>query len=56
MSIPLHRYWNSAQISQKLHIGTGTIKCGTGTIMLLVIFCLGVSVPVRVVPVPEGHW
>ena len=38
---PLHRNWKYAQILQKLHIGTGTSKCGTGTTMLLVIFCLG---------------
>ena len=30
-SVPLHQYWNSTQIPQKLHVGTGTSKCGTST-------------------------
>ena len=55
MNVPLHWNQNSAQFPQILHVGTGTSKCGTGTTLLLVTFCLGVLVPVRVVPVPLGH-
>ena len=28
--VPLHQDWNSAQVPQKLQVGTGTSKCGTG--------------------------
>ena len=52
MSVPLHPDWNSAQVLQKLHVGTGTSKCGTGTKSVMVLHCLGVPVPVYLVPVP----
>ena len=55
MSVPLHKDWNSAQVPQILHAGTGTSKCGTGTKSVLVLHCLGVSVPVYWVPVPLPH-
>ena len=54
-SVPFHRSWNSAQIPRKVHVGTSTSKCGTGTKRLLVIFCFGVLVPVCLVPVPIGY-
>ena len=58
MSVPLHKDWNSAQVPQVLHAGTGTSKCGAGTKSVLVLHCLGVPVPVPVywVPVPLPHW
>ena len=40
-SLPLHQDWNSAQILQKFHVGTGTSKCGTGTKSVLVLCCFG---------------
>ena len=62
MSEPLHQDWNSTQVPQRLHGGSDTSKCGTDTKSVLVLHCLGVSVPlphcmwvpvlVNVVPVP----
>ena len=51
-AVPLHRSWNFAQISQKLRVGIGTIKCGTGTTWILLISFFGVLVPVCLVLVP----
>ena len=48
----MHQDWNSAQIPQKLHVGTGTSKCGTGTKSVLVLCCFGVPIPVYLVQVP----
>ena len=36
-------------------MGTGTSNCGTGTKSVLVLHCLGVLVPVYLVPVPLPH-
>ena len=54
-SVPLHQDWNSAQIRQRLHVSTGTSKCGTGTKSVLVPHFMWVPIPVYLVPIPLPH-